>query len=185
VSAWSIAMKKVPLAAVLAATVLTAAPRAQLFQDGPRPSQLGSVTQHINETKVTLEYSRPVARGRVLFGELVPWGKIWTPGANDATTIALTTDVKVNGEALPKGTYTVWSVPEAARWTIVFNSEHPVFHNRYDTVAQKDVLRVQTTPRQGLHMETLAWYFPVVDGRKAELVAHWGTTVVPIEIQVP
>jgi hypothetical protein len=173
------------LAAILAAAVLTAAPRAQLFQDGPRPSQLGSVTQHIHQTTVTLDYSRPVARGRALFGDLVPWGKIWTPGANDATTIALSTDVRVNGQPLPKGTYTVWSVPEVDRWTLVFNSEHPIFHTRYESIAQKDVLRVQTVARQGAHMEALAWYFPVVDGRKAELVVHWGTTVVPIEIQVP
>src|SRR6185503_1175174 len=65
-----------------------------LAQDGPRPSQLGSVTQQINQTKVTIDYSRPVARGRALFGELVPWGKIWTPGANDATTITVSTDLQ-------------------------------------------------------------------------------------------
>lgn len=165
--------------------VTAAAPLAQQPQDGPRPSQLGSVTQHINNTAVTLTYSRPVARGRTLFGELVPWGRIWTPGANDATTIAVSTDVKISGQALAKGTYTVWSVPEAERWTLVFNSAHPVFHTRYESVAQTDVLRVQVTPRQGQHMETLAWYFPRVDGRKAELVAHWGTTVVPLEIEAP
>src|SRR5688572_903625 len=175
----------VRMVTLLMAAVLTTAVNAQLPQDGPRPSQLGSVTQHINKTTVTIEYSRPLARGRTLFGELVPWGKIWTPGANDATTIAVSTDVKINGQALAKGTYTVWSVPEAERWTLVFNSEHPVFHTRYESVAQKDVLRVQVTPRQGQHMETLAWYFPRVDGRKAEVVAHWGTTIVPLEIEAP
>lgn len=154
-------------------------------QDGPRPSQLGSLTQQINESKITIEYSRPLVRGRALFGQLVPWGRIWTPGANDATTIAVSTDVQINGQKLAKGTYTVWSVPESDRWTIVFNSAHPVFHNRYESVADKDVLRVQASPRQASHMETLAWYFPVVDGRKAELAVHWGTVVVPLQIDVP
>jgi hypothetical protein len=143
------------------------------------------VTQQINETKVTLEYSRPLARGRVLFGELVPWAKIWTPGANDATTLTISTDVQVNGQPLPAGTYTVWSQPQADEWAIIFNAAHPVWHLRHHEVASKDVMRVTATPRQGQHMEALAWYFPVVDGRKAELVVHWGTTVVPVQITVP
>jgi hypothetical protein len=154
-------------------------------QDGPRPSQLGSVTQQINQTKITLDYSRPVARGRELFGQLVPWGQAWTPGANNATTIALSTDVKINGQTLAAGTYTVWSEPQADRWTIMFNSAHPVWHQKRDEVASKDVLSVTVTPREGTHMETLAWYFPVVDGRRAELVVHWGKVVVPLQIEVP
>ncbi len=156
-----------------------------LAQDGPRPSQLASVTQHINQTKVTLEFSRPVARGRELFGQLVPWSKVWTPGANDATTITVSTGVQVNGQALPAGTYTVWSEPQPERWTIIFNSAHPVWHLRYDEAAGKDVLRVTAMPREGAHMESLAWYFPVVDGRRAELVVHWGKVVVPLQIDVP
>ncbi len=151
----------------------------------PRPSQLGSVTQQVNETRITIEYSRPVARGRALFGELVPWGKVWTPGANDATTITVSTDVQVNGQALPAGTYTVWSEPRPDSWTIIFNKSQPVWHLRYSEVANNDVLRVTATPRSGSHMEALAWYFPAVDGRRAELAVHWGTVVVPLAIEVP
>jgi hypothetical protein len=154
-------------------------------QDGPRPSQLGSVTQQINQTKVTLDYSRPVARGREIFGKLVPWGQAWTPGANDATTITLTTNVTINGETLAAGTYTVWAEPQADRWIIMFNSAHPVWHQKRDEVAGKDVLRLTVTPREAGHMETLAWYFPVVEGRRAELVVHWGKVVVPLQIDVP
>jgi hypothetical protein len=151
----------------------------------PRPSQLGSVTQQVNQTTITLEYSRPVARGRALFGELVPWGQIWTPGANDATTLKTSTDVRVNGQRLAAGTYTVWSEPQPDHWTIVFNTAHPVFHLRHADVAKQDILRISVTPREGPHMETLAWYFPVVDGRRAELVVHWGTVVVPMQIDAP
>lgn len=168
-------------------TLVLAAAVAASAQDAPKPkpSQLGGVTQQINDTEITLEYSRPVARGRALFGELVPWGKIWTPGANDATTIVTTTEVTINGKKLAAGKYTVWSEPGAERWTLIFNAAHPVFHLRYADVASKDVLRVSATPRTATHMETLAWYFPVVEGRKAELVVHWGTVVVPLEIEVP
>ena len=162
------------------------APQHALAQaDGPRPSQAGSVTQQVSQTTVTVKYSRPVARGRDLFGALVPFGKIWTPGANEATEVTFSTDVKLNGQPVAAGTYTVWAVPDAARWEVILNSAHPVFHLAHQEVAGKDVLRLTVTPRTGAHMETLAWYFPVVDGRRAELVAHWGTTVVPLTIDAP
>jgi hypothetical protein len=176
-------MRATKLACAVAITSSLVA--ALAAQDGPKPSQLGSVTQQIHQTKITLEYSRPVARGRELFGQLVPWSKIWTPGANDATTIALSTDAQINGQTLRAGTYTVWSEPGPDQWAIIFNSAHPVFHLRHADVASKDVLRVTAKPRGGGHMETLAWYFPIVDGRKAELVVHWGTVVVPLQIEVP
>jgi hypothetical protein len=170
------------VAASVAACGLAASGAAQ---DGPRPSQLGSVTQHVNQTTITLDYSRPVARGREIFGKLVPWGQAWTPGANDATTITLSTGVKINGETLAAGTYTVWAEPRPDRWTIMFNSAYPVWHQKRDEVASKDVLRLTVTPRDAAHMETLAWYFPVVDGRRAELVVHWEKVVVPLQIDVP
>lgn len=149
----------------------------------PRPSQHGSVSQHIADTTITIEYNRPVARGRELFGSLVPWGRVWCPGADTCTSIELTTDVKVAGQALAAGTYSLWAEPGHDHWTIIFNRANPVFHTRYPQA--QDALRVQTTPRTGSHMETLAFYFPLVDGKHAELVLHWGTTVVPLEIDVP
>ncbi len=148
-----------------------------------RPSQHGSVTQRIADTTVTIEYNRPVARGRELFGTLVPWGRVWCPGADDCTTIAVSTDVKIDGQSLPAGTYSLWALPEQEHWTMIVNRVQPVFHTRYPT--GQDVLRIQTAPRTGSHMETLAFYFPVVDGKHAELVLHWGTTVVPLAIDVP
>ncbi|MBI3895807.1 MAG: DUF2911 domain-containing protein [Acidobacteria bacterium] len=154
-----------------------------LAAQAPRPSQHGSVSQQIADTLVILEYNRPVARGRELFGKLVPWGRIWNPGADDATSITLSTDVQVNGQKLASGTYSLWAEPQPDRWTIIFSRAHPVFHVPYP--AGKDALRVMATPRTGQHMETLAFYFPAVDGKKAELVLHWGTVVVPLELEVP
>jgi hypothetical protein len=149
----------------------------------PRASQHGSVTQKIADATIAIDYSRPVARGRELFGALVPWGKIWCPGADDATTIELSKDVKVEDKTLPAGKYSLWAEPQADRWTVIFNKTHVARHNKYPE--GQELLRVQVTPRTGSHMETLAFYFPVVDGRTAELVLHWGTTVVPLKIEVP
>jgi len=149
----------------------------------PRPSQHGSVSQHIADTVITIEYNRPVARGRDLFGALVPWGRVWCPGADTCTSIELSTDLKVNQQPLAAGTYSVWAEPQPDRWTMIFNKVSPAFHTRYPT--GQDALRVQVTPRTATHMETLTFYFPVVDGRHAELALQWGTTVVPMEIDVP
>lgn len=176
-------MRIVPTRLCTAVMLLTCATAAGLHAQAPRPSQHGSVTQQIAHTSVTVDYNRPVARGRALFGALVPWGRVWCPGADNCTTIELSTPVRVNGEALPAGTYSLWAEPNAERWTIIFSKAHPVFHTRYP--ADQDALRVQATPRQGMAMETLAFYFPVVDGNHAELVLHWGTVVVPLELDVP
>ena len=148
-----------------------------------RPSQRGSVSQRIADTTISIDYSRPVARGRELFGKLVPWGRIWCPGADDATTIEVSGPLKIEGEDLPAGKYSLWAQPEAEQWTLIFNRNHAVWHTRYPE--GQDALRVEATPRTGSHMETLAFYFPVVEGKKAELVLHWGTVIVPLAIEVP
>ncbi len=173
------------LAACLTLLVLVLQPPPAAAQDAPKikPSQHGTVAQRIADTTVTLEYNRPVARGRELFGTLVPYGKIWCPCADDATTIELTTAVKIGGRDLAAGKYSVWTLPNADKWTVIFNRRADTWHTKYPE--GQDALRLEVTPRTGAHMETLAFYFPVVDGKKAELVLHWGTTVVPLAIEVP
>jgi Protein of unknown function (DUF2911) len=90
----------------------------------PKPSQHGEVSQRVAGTTIALSYNRPVARGRELFGQLVPYGKVWCPCADDATTIAVSTDIKVNGETLPAGTYSVWTEPQPDAWTIIAGLAH-------------------------------------------------------------
>lgn len=181
ISSYTCAMLRLLPIAIAATVLLPAA--GQTPQPGPKPSQRGTVSQRINDTTVTIDYSRPVARGRELFGKLVPYGRVWCPGADDATTIELTTDVTVNGHALPKGKYSLWTEPNAEKWLMIFNRTATAWHTRYP--AGQDALRVEAAPRAGAHMETLAFYFPAVDGRKAELVFHWGTLIVPLAIEVP
>ena len=171
------------VAGALIAVALSAAAAQEPGAGTTRRSQHGSVSQHVGDTVITIEYNRPVARGRDLFGALVPWGKVWTPGADYATTIEVSTAVQIEGQALPAGTYSLWTEPQQERWTVIFNRVHPVFHTRYP--AGQDVLRVTSTPREGMHMETLVFYFPEVDGKHAELVLHWGKTMVPLRIEAP
>ena len=168
-------------ALALAAAVVGACASAQEI---PR-SQRASVSQTVGHTEITIHYRRPVARGRTLFGDVVRWGRVWTPGADSATTIRFSTAVQVNGDSLPAGTYSIWMIPDsAAAWTVIFSRAQPVFHTPYPG-DDYDQLRIRVAPRRGEHMETLAFYFPVVDGLSATLVMHWGATVIPLSISVP
>lgn len=149
-----------------------------------RKSQAAAVSQRIATTEVTVTYSRPVARGRDLFGALVPYDVVWNPGADQATAVAVTGDIEVNGHALPAGKYSVWAIPGPERWTVIFSRAADVYHTPYPGEAE-DALRLEVTPRQGPHAELLTFAFPSVDGKDAELLLQWGEVQVPLQIRVP
>lgn len=147
-------------------------------------SQPAVVSQTIANTDITIKYSRPVARGRQLFGALVPYDQVWHPGANDATHITVTRDIQVQGKRLAAGKYGIWAIPRIDIWTIIFSKAADVWHQPYPG-EEKDALRVNSTSERGVHMETLSYYFPVVDGKDAVLRIHWGEVIVPLAISVP
>ncbi len=170
--------------ALPALLLLLAAPAGARAQRIPL-SQQASVRQKVANTWIEVRYRRPVARGRVLFGDVVSWNRIWTPGADSATTITLSTPVSIQNDTLPAGSYSIWMIPDSAgHWTVVFNKTAAAFHLAYPG-ERNDQLRVHVTAWQGPHMETLLWYFPVVNGADATLVMHWGTTGVPLLIRAP
>lgn len=146
-------------------------------------SQHGSVTQRVGTTDVSISYNRPVARGRTLFGGLVAWNRIWHPGADSATTISFSKDVTIDGQTLKAGRYSVWTIPEESKpWTVIFNRGVGGWHTNYPGESQ-DALRLTVTPETGAHMESLTYYFPMVDADSAVLRLHWGTTIVPLMIR--
>lgn len=170
--------------ALLAVAALLCSASAARTQGYP-PSQRGSVTQNVALTEFRIEYGRPVARGRALFGALVPWDSIWHPGADSATRIAFNHDVLLEGKPLAAGEYTLWLVPhEHGAWTVIFNRAAHVFHKPYPG-ASFDALRLDIAPQTASHVESFAIYFPMVLRDEAELRLHWGTTTVPIRIKAP
>jgi hypothetical protein len=148
-------------------------------------SQRGSVTQMVAFTEISVVYGRPVARGRTLFGALVPWDSVWHPGADSATRITFSKDVLIEGKPLRAGEYTLWLIPHATGpWTVIFSKAAHVFHKPYPG-ARFDVLRVDVTPEQVSQMESFAIYFPMVLRDEAIMRLHWGTTAVPLRIKAP
>lgn len=166
---------------VLALTFLGVVPAVEAQ---PRPSQHGAVTQMVNSTTITVEYDRPVLRGRSVFGELLDYDVVWTPGANRATWVEFTEPVHVEGAPLPAGRYGVWTVPhESAPWEVVFVREWDTHHSYFPM--ESEALRVTATAEVGAHMEVLAFYFPVVGPYETTLRFHWGEIVLPLRITVP
>lgn len=178
-------MRRPRLASVkaVATVVLVALGAAQPAAAQPAASQHGSVSQVVNTTTIALEYDRPVLRGRSVFGDILDYDAVWTPGANRATWIDFSGPVRIQGQALPAGRYGIWTIPhEAAPWEFIFVREWDTHHSFFPM--ESEALRVRATPETGAHMEVLAIYFPVVGPYETTLRFHWGETVVPLRIEV-
>jgi hypothetical protein len=147
-----------------------------------RKSQPARVAQRLEAAQVTVVYNRPVARGRELFGALVPYGEIWNPGADEATRIELSHDVTIGGQPLPAGKYSIWAIPDPREWVLIFSRAWDVEHIPYPE--GEDALRIRVRPQPGPHMEALGFYFPMVDADSAVLMLHWGETTVPLSLRV-
>ena len=148
-------------------------------------SQRGSVTQMVAFTEISVTYGRPVARGRALFGALVPWDSVWHPGADSATRITFTHDVVLEGKPLRAGEYSLWLIPRATKpWTLIVSRAAHVFHKPYPG-ERFDVLRLDVTPEQVSPVESFAIYFPEVLRDEAVMRLHWGTTALALHIKAP
>ena len=173
-----------PMANPLSAPA-TSAPSSEVIPlDRVSKSQAAAVSQRVANTEITITYSRPVARGRELFGTLVPYDQVWNPGADRATAMAVTRDVQIDGRPLKAGRYSLWAIPRRDSWTIIFSRAADVYHTPYPGENQ-DALRLEARPEQGPHMEALCFYFPIVEGKDAVLRMHWGNVMVPLAITVP
>jgi hypothetical protein len=180
--AWKLCHRLCLAALVFAGALMTAPPgNAQ----GYPFSQRGSVSQMVAFTDIRISYGRPVAHGRELFGNLVPWDSIWHPGADSATRVTFSRDVLVEGQKLKAGEYSLWLIPRStAPWTLIVSRKAHAFHKPYPGSAH-DALRVDVHAESGTHMESLAYYFPEVLKDSTILRIHWGTTIVPVHIKAP
>ncbi len=163
-----------PHASRLLVTALAAAaalPAAAQFQP-PRPSPKATVSQAIGLTDVTVTYSRPSVKGRVIWGGLVPYDKPWRTGANEATTVTVSDDVTVNGQKLPAGSYALVTIPGKDEWTVVFNKDTKLwFETQYDEA--KDLFRLKVKPQAAPFLEAMQISFPEVTQTSARLELRW------------
>ncbi len=163
----------------LMALLVTALPAlAQREDDADRASKNGKVEGMIDGVTVTLEYGRPKVKGRTIWGDLVPYGKVWRTGADEATTITFSADVEISGKVLAAGTYALFTEPGENEWTFIFNKVAKQWGSFRHDVGQ-DALRVTATPKTvGEHVEEME--FVIVDGWVA---LQWERLAVPFEVK--
>lgn len=140
-----------------------------------------AVEQQIGLTNIIVTYGRPSVNDRVIFGGLEAFNEVWRTGANEATAIVFSNDVEVEGESVPEGTYSLYTIPGEDEWTIIINSKLS-WGTQYDE--SEDVLRVNVTPQESFHMEQMMIYFENITDTEGDLVIHWDTVKVPVRITV-
>jgi hypothetical protein len=150
----------------------------------PAPSPLARYEQRVGLTDIIITYSRPGIKDRVIFGDLVPYDKLWRTGANMATKIEFSDDVKIEGKELKAGTYAIFTIPGRDTWTVIFNSNY----NQGGTGQYKeseDVLRVSVKPESMAEkMETFTIDVNDITDSGANLWFLWENTAVPVQIEV-
>lgn len=153
----------------------------------PRPSPLAVVSSRYKDTYIKITYSQPHKRGRTIFGGLVPYGQVWRTGANEATEMTITRDIKINGTDLKAGTYSLFTIPGKESWTIILNSELGLWGS-YNYNVKMDVFRfdVPVTPVTEFVYEA---FTILIDPRTAhaDLILAWDRTkvLIPIQFQEP
>lgn len=175
-------MKKIMLlVAIFATTLMT---NAQI--ETPAPSPLAKMEQKVGLTDVSLEYSRPSMKGRTIFGDLVPYGKVWRTGANARTKITFSDDVMVNGKTLKAGTYAVFAKPSEKSWEVFFYTDYAGGGTPQDwddsKVAAKVTAEVYPMP---IEVETFTMTFDDLTNNSAVLGMLWSNVYVGVKFEVP
>ena len=175
-------MKKIVL--LFCAAISVFALNAQVTT--PQPSPSISIEQKVGLTDVSLKYSRPAMRGRTVFGNLVPYGKLWRTGANANTVIAFSDDVKIGGTTLKEGAYAIYTKPAADSWEVIFYTDT----NNWGTPRKWDEAKVAATTSVSVNklpfsVESFTIDLNNITNNGANLQIYWENTHIAIPIEVP
>ncbi len=175
-------MKKIFL--LLAIAIANFAVEAQVKT--PQPSPKSVLNQVVGLTDVTVEYSRPSAKGRVVFGDLVPFGKLWRTGANANSTVSFSEDVVINGTTVKKGKYAIFTLPKADMWEIILytTTDNWGLPENYDVNKVAVSLNVDPVVLNN-NVETFTIGINNLTNDSATLDISWEKTMVSMKFEVP
>lgn len=168
------------IAAAAAAAVVTPAVAQSL--EVPAPSVKAKVEQRVGITDFSVDYSSPAVRGRAIWGGLVPYDKIWRTGANASTKLTASRDFTFGETAVPKGTYSVFTLPGASSWTVILNKNADVSTGEYD--AKEDAARVKVSPATSGARERMTFLFSDTTDNATRLDLEWAALRVSVPIKV-
>ena len=152
----------------------------------PSASTASEIEQVVGLTEIEVDYNRPSKRGRVIFGNLVPFGKIWRTGANSGTEISFSTDVSINGENINEGTYSIFSIPNEDSWQIIFYSDTDLWSVPRNWEESKIIFQSNfKSNTNNKVVETFSISFEDITNNNVNLVFSWDDTNVIVPIDVP
>ena len=151
--------------------------------DLPRQSQHAQVTQRIGLTDISINYHRPLANGRPVWGKLVPYGQVWRAGANENTTITFSDPVTIEGQPLDKGAYGLHMIPGENQWTVIF-SKNATSWGSFTYKQEEDALRVNVKPQTAELHDALAYDFDEVKPDSTVVTLRWEKVAVPFKVTV-
>lgn len=168
---------------VAAVALLLASPALAQSLELPDLSPRAEVMQTAGVTTIKVDYASPGVKGRTIYGELVPFGKLWRTGANSATTLEVSTDVTIGGKAVPAGKYAIFTIPGKDKWTVIINKNPDQGGTRsYDQ--KLDQARFEVKPTDAPKRERMTFLFADTTDTGTKLVLDWAgkQVVMPIEI---
>lgn len=179
------------IARVCLLMMLAVLPAAAQFSNGgqsinlvlPLQSQRAVVTQRVGVTDITITYHRPLAKGRKIFGTVVPYGQVWRAGANENTTIEFSDPVSIEGKPLEAGIYGLHMIPGEDHWTVIFSKVSTAWGSfSYDQ--KEDALRVDVKPRTSDEHNALTYEFDSLQPDSTVATLRWEKVAVPFTISV-
>ncbi len=147
----------------------------------PYYSPMASVSQSIGFTDITINYCRPGVKERKIWGSLVPYNEVWRTGANESTRIKFTSDVYVNGNKVPAGIYSIYTIPKEKEWTVILNKAL-VWGTEY--LPEQDQLRFTVKPEKGLFTERLQFTIPELTDSTCNVVMNWAELQISFDVKI-
>jgi hypothetical protein len=151
--------------------------------DLPLQSQHAAIMQRIGITDITVNYHRPLANGRQIWGKLVPYGQVWRAGANENTTVTFTDPITIEGQPLDKGTYGLHMIPGENQWTVIFSKMSTAWGS-FSYKQDEDALRVTVKPQPAELHDALTYDFDDVKPDSAVVTLRWDKVAVPFKVEV-
>jgi Protein of unknown function (DUF2911) len=168
---------------LLMAALSGISPAQSMVLDLPLQSQRAEVSQRIGITDITIDYHRPLVNDRKVWGDLVPYGKVWRAGANINTTITFSDPVMIEGKPLDKGTYGLHMIPNADEWTVIF-SKNSTSWGSFTYDEKEDALRVNAKPVATDMHTALTYDFDQLTPDSAVVELEWEKVAVPFKVSV-
>lgn len=174
-------MKHLNLKLFIACALISISSFGQINTPAASPS--ATISQGIGLTKITIDYSRPSVKGRKIFGDLVPFGKVWRTGANKITSIKFDDDVVVNGTTVKAGSYGLYTIPTATEWTVILNTDDKQWGS-YGYDDKKDVYRFKVKPAKSkAFVEQMAIDIEGISPTTSDIAIKWENTEAKFRVE--